>query len=261
VGRLALKVYFSSSSRVWEDIRWIYGIEEAGYAGWEIVADGNYRLDDPRRLAAIKETVGSTTLGITVHAPYADLNCASMNHAIWEESIRQIIRCIEAAAELTDRVTIHPGYISPVGRMMPDKVWEMQKKALVRIGKAAMDCGVLACLENMISMREILCRDPGELLGMVDGVEGVGTTIDLGHAHTTGTLNRFLEVIDRADHLHIHDNHGVHDEHLPLGGGLIDWERVGSAVTSAYTGEIAVVEGRGLDEGLESLKVFRRCFL
>ncbi len=39
-----LKPYFSSSAKVWDDISWVYGIEEAGYAGWEIVADGNYQL-------------------------------------------------------------------------------------------------------------------------------------------------------------------------------------------------------------------------
>ncbi len=39
-----LKPYFSSSSKVWDDISWVYGIEEAGYAGWEIVGDGNYQL-------------------------------------------------------------------------------------------------------------------------------------------------------------------------------------------------------------------------
>ncbi len=44
---MTIKPYFSSSSKVWDDITWVYGIEEAGYDGWEIVADGNYRLDNP----------------------------------------------------------------------------------------------------------------------------------------------------------------------------------------------------------------------
>jgi len=256
---MALNPYFSSSSKVWEDLPWIFGIDEAGYAGWEIVADGNYRLDDPVKYAAITEALASTTLGVTVHAPYADLNCASLNHAIWEESIRQVSRCIEAAAPLTDRVTIHPGYVSPLGKTMPEKVWDLQKQALARIGRVAADCGVLACLENMILIREFLCRDPGELFGMADGIEGVGITIDLGHANTTGTLPEFLDLVCRADHLHIHDNHGERDEHLPLGGGVIDWETVGRTVSSGYSG-IAVIEGRNLEEARSSLQIFRRCF-
>ena len=82
-----LRPYFSSSAKVWDDIQWVYGIEEAGYAGWEIVADGNYRLEKPENLEKIKEVIASTQLGITVHAPYGDLNLATLNDPIWRESI------------------------------------------------------------------------------------------------------------------------------------------------------------------------------
>ena len=110
---MTLRPYFSSSAKVWDDIQWVYGIEEAGYAGWEIVADGNYRLEKPDNLGKIKEVIASTRLGITVHAPYGDLNLATLNDPIWRESIRQIEVCIEQAGDLTDRVTIHPGTSPP----------------------------------------------------------------------------------------------------------------------------------------------------
>ena len=100
--------YFSSSARVWDAIEWVFGIEDAGYSGWEIVADGSYRLDNADTIARIDEVIQSTRLGITVHAPYGDLNLATLNDPIWRESIRQICTCIEAASAWTDRVTIHP---------------------------------------------------------------------------------------------------------------------------------------------------------
>ena len=87
---MTLRPYFSSSAKVWDDIRWVYHIEEAGCAGWEIVADGNYRFERPENLEKIKEVVASTRLGVTVHAPYGDLNLATLNDPIWRESIRQI---------------------------------------------------------------------------------------------------------------------------------------------------------------------------
>ena len=31
---------------------------------------------------------------------------------------------------------------------------------------------------------------------------------------------------DRLAHIHIHDNHGEQDEHLPLGDGKIDFKKV-----------------------------------
>ncbi len=62
--------YFSSSSKVWDSIEWVFGIEDAGYPGWEIVADGNYRLDNPAHVKRIDEVLESTHLKASVHAPY-----------------------------------------------------------------------------------------------------------------------------------------------------------------------------------------------
>lgn len=257
---MTLLPYFSSSSKVWEDIQWVYGIEEAGYTGWEIVADGNYRLDIPERYRQIEEVIAGTHLGVSVHAPYGDLNLATLNDPIWQESVRQICTCIEKASGLTDRVTIHPGYLSPAGKLMPKKVWDLQKEALRIIGKCAEEHSVLACLENMVGIKEFLCRDAGELMGMADGIDGIGITFDFGHAHTMGKVSDFLKHVSMADHIHIHDNHGQADEHLALGDGTIPWERVGSAVAKEYSG-VVVVEGRSIPEAKKSLEVFRRCFV
>jgi sugar phosphate isomerase/epimerase len=251
--------FFSSSAKVWDDIAWVYGIEEAGYAGWEIVGDGNYRLDNPDCFKKIEEIIASTNLGVTVHAPYGDLNLATLNDPIWRESIRQICTCIEYASALTNRVTIHPGYLSPVGKLMPEKIWELQKNALRQIGKFAIEHSVLACLENMISIKEFLCRRPEELIGMTEGIEGIGMTFDFGHANTIGMVNDFLPFVHRANHIHIHDNHGMSDEHLALGTGTINWDKVGKTIAENYSG-VVVIEGRSTEESKTSLAVFRRYF-
>jgi sugar phosphate isomerase/epimerase len=251
---------FSSSSRVWEDITWVYGIEDAGYTGWEIVADGRYRLDNPETKMQITETLASTGLTATVHAPYGDLNLASLNYPIWRESVRQVVTCIGHGAAFTDRVTIHPGYLSPVGKILPGKAWDLQKEALVEIGRCAVDHGVTACLENMIGIKEFLCREPGELAGMTDGIAGIGMTIDFGHANTVGKVDAFLPCLRRASHVHIHDNHGSSDEHLALGQGTIPWERVGPVIARDYRG-IVVVEGRSVEEGRLSRAMVERWFV
>jgi sugar phosphate isomerase/epimerase len=252
--------FFSSSARVWDEIGWISGIEEAGYKGWEIVADGRYRLDDPVTFARVRDAIGSTGLLITVHAPYADLNLATPNYPIWRESIRQVTACIASAAELTDRVTFHPGYLSPSAKLMPDQAWRRQKEAVIEIGRCALDHGIIACLENMIGIREFLCRFPEEISGMTEGIEGIGITIDIGHANTVGKVREFLPILPSARHLHVHDNNGVSDEHLPIGAGNIPWDEVGPAVRRDYSG-IVVVEGRSIPEAKQSLEAFGRWFV
>ncbi len=255
-----IRPYFSSSAKVWDDITWVYGIEEAGYLGWEIVADGNYQLTSPACFSKIEEVIASTHLGISVHAPYGDLNLATLNDPIWHESIRQICACIERASALTDRVTIHPGYLSPVGKLMPHKVWDLQKEALRQIGKCAHEHSVLACLENMIGVKEFLCRLPEELIGMTEGIEGIGMTFDFGHANTIGKVPDFLAHVKKAHHIHIHDNHGMSDEHLALGDGTILWKTVGKRIADDYRG-VVVIEGRSIEEAKKSLAVFRRYFV
>jgi len=256
---MSLQPFFASSSKVWDSIEWVFGIEECGYAGWEISADGNYRLDIAENVARIREVLASTTLDVSVHAPYSDLNLASLNYPIYRESIRQLSRCVEAAAEFTERVTIHPGYLSPAAKLVPQQVWDLHKSALAEIGATAQDAGVLVTLENMPDIPNFLCRQPDELFGMVDGIEGVGITLDVGHAHTMGMVDAFLLRIDDVDHVHIHDNDGTSDAHLALGDGTIDWERVGSSIAASYRG-ICVVEGRNLQEAEKSLEAFRRWF-
>jgi sugar phosphate isomerase/epimerase len=253
---MSLPVFFSSSSKVNEPPDWVYELRDAGFDGWEIVAEGDYRLDQQASSARVRDLIETSGLRVSVHAPYGDLNCASLNYPIFRESVRQITLCVQQASEWTDRVTIHPGYLSPLGKLDPERAWAAQKEALREIGRCADDCGVLACLENMIAIREFLCRDPGELLGLIDGIEGVGTCFDLGHANTVGAVGEFTSLLSSADHLHLHDNHGESDEHLPLGMGTVDWTRAGQAIASSYNG-IAVIEGRAVDEGRRSLAVVR----
>ncbi len=256
---MSIKPYFSSSSKVWEDIAWVYGIEDAGYDGWEISADGNYKLDNPVCFKKIEEVIATTHLGISVHAPFGDLNLATLNDPIWRESIRQICTCITHASAFTDRITIHPGYLSPVGKLLPQKAWNLQKEALREIGKCAAEHSSLACLENMIGVKEFICQLPEELMGMTEGIEGIGMTFDFGHANTLGKVDSFLPYVKKASHIHIHDNHGISDEHLALGDGTINWNRIGKTISENYSG-IVVNEGRSIEEAKKSLPIFRKCF-
>jgi sugar phosphate isomerase/epimerase len=256
---MSLVPYFSASSKVWDDKSWVFSLEEIGYRGWEVVADGACSFELDENIREVAEIAGSTGLSLSVHAPYSDLNLASLNYPIWRESVRQILTCIDRTAELTNRITVHPGYLSPVGKLLPDRTWELQKSALSEIGAFAADRGVHVFLENMGGLKEVLCRFPEEILGMIDGVRGVGFTLDVGHAHTVGKVREFLRVLSSANHLHIHDNHGTADQHLALGDGTIPWDEVGKAVARDYRG-IVVVEGRSLEEAEKSLSVFRRCF-
>ncbi|HJJ28339.1 MAG TPA: sugar phosphate isomerase/epimerase [Methanocorpusculum sp.] len=256
-----MKFYFASSSKVWEDPKWVDEIPEAGFDGWEISADGNYRLDTPETLSGVRKAIEKNDLAVTVHAPFSDLNPASINVRIWEETVQQFERCIEAAAEFTDTVVLHPGYLSPVSRYDPAPAWTVHKNACVRLGACAKDAGVVACLENMPALDDFFCRDPYELDGFTDGVEGMKMVFDVGHANTNGNLSDFMKlVLPKAYHLHIHDNNGRRDDHFPLGRGSINWDKIMPQIVKNYRGKIIVVEGRNPEEGKISLAFLQEWF-
>lgn len=253
---MSIQPYFGSSSKVWDDISWIFDIEEAGFAGWEICADGNYHFSKPEMYRSVLETLASTTLKATVHAPFGDLNPAAINDPIWRETVSQISECIRKASEITNRVTIHPGYLSCTGKLVPDKIWALQKEALRIFGQVGQEVGVVACIENMPNIPDFLCQYPEEILGLIEDIEGVGMTIDFGHAHTIGKVAGFRKYLENASHVHIHDNHGKSDEHLPIGAGTINWNGLSSDLMHRYSGVI-VVEGRSIKEAKESIATIR----
>jgi sugar phosphate isomerase/epimerase len=53
---------------------------------------------------------------------------------------------------------------------------------------------------------------------------------DIAHAYIenrmTGIRSYLDAFSDRLVHIHIHDNHGEEDEHIPLGWGKIDFRKV-----------------------------------
>ena len=55
-------------------------------------------------------------------------------------------------------------------------------------------------------------------------LNNVGVCLDLGHAHVTvGVAEAIGTLGARIASVHVHDNHGVKDEHLWPGDGTIDW--------------------------------------
>src|SRR5882762_1514904 len=91
--------------------------------------------------------------------------------------------------------------------------------------------GVTICVENTTSEM----GDPAYLRAFVDETRltGLRFNFDIGHAHLAdGPAEERLEksfapMRDLLASIHLHDNHGEKDEHLPPYDGTIDW---GSAI-------------------------------
>jgi sugar phosphate isomerase/epimerase len=91
----------------------------------------------------------------------------------------------------------------------------------------ARHAGVTICIENTTSEM----GDPAYLRSFVDETRLTGLRInfDIGHAHLSDgpeaerIPRSFEPVHELVASVHIHDNHGEKDEHLPPYDGTIDW--------------------------------------
>lgn len=65
---------------------------------------------------------------------------------------------------------------------------------------------------------------------VIDNVPSLKLHLDIAHAFIENGMTGIKEYIlifkDKLEHIHISDNHGKEDEHLPLGRGKIDFKQV-----------------------------------
>jgi sugar phosphate isomerase/epimerase len=125
--------------------------------------------------------------------------------------------------------------------------------ALEELRNLQQQTGVRVVVENLPFSWLSRYTNPSDL-----DLEGLGFTLDVGHAAIEGLLRLWLTVPQSAlSHMHLHDNHGHNsgDEHLALGEGVID---VAPALATARAaGASIVLEHKREADVLASLEYLR----
>ncbi|HII01475.1 TPA: sugar phosphate isomerase/epimerase [Methanosarcinaceae archaeon] len=248
------RISFSSRAVVEDPFKWSYTLEDHGYTGWEIVQEGSQCLNS-KTIQNVQNIHETTNLELTLHLPFSDMNLAGLNDSIRGEVIRQMKHYLTLASNYVNLAVVHPGYLSPYGAQVPYEAYQTNLASLTEICDFAADFGILVAVENMPDFPKIFGKYPDEMHEMLDaiGSHNVGFTFDVGHANTVGLIDDFLDQLrDRISHVHIHDNMGEKDEHLPLGEGTVDWKSVMEKL-SDYKG-IFVTEMASVEEGVKSLE-------
>jgi sugar phosphate isomerase/epimerase len=177
-------------------------------------------------VALINELRAATGLGVTVHLSYVDLNIASLIPTARRASVDRTLRGLEYAHQ----VEAHCGVLHSGLHYVPHP----QADALVAQAVAASlgeleGSSVPIALENLALTHHDYVRGPQQLRDLTTR-HGMKNCLDVGHAHVEGTregralIGEYARVLG-ADviHLHLHDNRGTGDEHLPIGQGTIDF--------------------------------------
>lgn len=224
---------------------------------WEIFAEAEHRL--PSIEARFMDLLPSYNLSYSVHAPISDINIASLNERIREDSVIEILTTAESAANLNiNLITIHPGLTSMSVPYMEERATEQAKKSLRSIDRISSEYGVTIAVENMPAFPFMLGHTAEEMKDLLE-FTNLGFCLDIGHANTTGETDSLIaEFRDRLVNVHIHDNNGEMDEHLTLGEGNIDFRKVIGDL-KGYTGNF-IIESRSFPSGEESQEYLRNLF-
>jgi len=151
------------------------------------------------------------------------------------EAMDELKRVIDVADDLPySRLIVHMG--GPRETADPRKR-DAAFSTLEHLILHAHHAGIAICVENTTSEM----GDPAYLRAFVDETRltGLRFNFDIGHAHLTDFPEEerleksFSPLRELVSSVHLHDNHGEKDEHLPPFDGTIDWPTAIKTLQSA----------------------------
>jgi sugar phosphate isomerase/epimerase len=159
----------------------------------------------------------------TFHAPFEDIRPTSFDSKIKEISVNRLLDTLKIAEIFHPQVIVcHTGFSDWLHYEKENEWLERAVESWTELCATAKKVGTRILLENVFD------ESPRMLLNLVKnlGKENAGVCLDIGHmtCFTKHPLKTWLnELGSHIEELHLHDNHGVFDEHLVMGRGNIDF--------------------------------------
>ena len=206
------------------------------------------------------EILESYSLKYSIHAPFMDVNIASPQDQSRLNSIAQIKSSIDLANEINaEAVVVHPGLISFLAnKYFKKEVYEFANQSIKEIGDYAKNLGVMATIENMPNFESMIYQNIVDLNQLLVENE-MHMTLDIGHANHVGYAPDEM-IFDSIKHVHVHDNLGDDDSHLPLGEGSIDLKYIIDTLESKNYDGIYILEVNDYDSIKKSYEYMKKNF-
>lgn len=174
---------------------------------------------------------------VSVHI--SDFNLAEENQILQKAILDEFAYCCQYAASLGSKmIVVHCGsrkqmHISVFhedgSRQTREevycKLWNLSVETMKEACRIAYQYDICVVTENLSNLT--LIQSSNQLIDYVQAVAmgNLKIAFDVGHSHMTGheVSDEVRQCGSLLAHLHLHDNHGENDEHLPIGHGTIAW--------------------------------------
>jgi sugar phosphate isomerase/epimerase len=190
----------------------------------------------------IADRLADAGLSVTFHAPFLDLRPGAIEPRIRQVTVERLRRVFELIPWFQPRsIVCHPSfdekyYISCEKQWLENSLetWQFL-------------LGYVRGTGTIIAMENVYERGPHQILPLLDALDSphVRFCFDTGHANAFGSASykEWLGMLgSRLGEIHIHDNNGATDEHLPVGEGNFPFREFLETVRERNLDPILTVE-------------------
>lgn len=180
------------------------------------------------------EISGSYNISHSFHLAYRECVTCPPNQCIREEALKRYLIALDIAGRVGSKfISMHPIY-TYYGKDMR----QLTLKVFKDLTDYAEEVGIPLAVENQIYPgfhTNLYPNSLDEFSYLFDNVKDVYFLLDIGHAFIEGgddCIQAYIKQFsDRLIGIHISDNFGLKDEHLPVGEGKIDFQRLMTNLT------------------------------
>jgi sugar phosphate isomerase/epimerase len=199
------------------------GIELQSYGMQGIVSETEWQ----KRVALHQEMIKDFQGDLAMHGPFIGMDYNHLDHLIDAAINKRMDMIYDTVRQLGARtVVLHTSFTTELERFSLEEQWfkkmaEFWQREILRWA----GLGVTVVLENVVE------KSPNTMVRLAEAVENpfFGLCLDIGHQNIAGglTAGAWIERMGgRLRHVHLHDNNGKKDEHLPIGRGTIDFQPI-----------------------------------
>jgi sugar phosphate isomerase/epimerase len=210
-------------------------------------------------LQRLSRTLRENQLEVSIHGPFMDLSPGGVDQRIKEVTRERLFKTIQLAHFFNPRMIVfHPGYESWKFDGNINLWLESSLQTWKPLVKEAEEKGLTLAVENVFE------EGPEPIKNLLEEIHSprFRFCFDTGHQNVFArtSLPVWMEALGGfLSEVHLHDNHGEMDEHLPVGEGKFDFDQFFTLLSQSNRIPLYTIEPHEeahLRRGLKAVKKY-----